>query len=80
MSGSHRSNNSSQFIPSFCCLRYILTHPDQCKNMHMLPKRHPSGRHSDVDWSKPDIARFPNFQKVQGGCAMTVLQTCFFRQ
>lgn len=46
--------------------RYILTHPDQCVNMHMLPRAHPSGRHSDVDWSKPDIEKFPNFAKVQG--------------
>lgn len=46
--------------------RYILTHPDQCQNMHMLPKRHPSGRHSDVDWSKPDLEKFPNFKKLMG--------------
>lgn len=46
--------------------RYILTHPNQCLNMHMLPKKHPSGRHSDVDWSKPDVEKFPNFKKLQG--------------
>lgn len=46
--------------------RWILTHPDQCKNMHMLPPAHPSGRHSAVDWSKPDLEQFPNFSKVGG--------------
>jgi hypothetical protein len=46
--------------------RWILTHPDQCENMHMLPKNHPSGRHSEVDWSKPDVELFPNFKKVAG--------------
>lgn len=46
--------------------RWILTHPDQCKNMHMLPPSHPSGRHSEVDWSSPDLERFPNFAKVMG--------------
>lgn len=45
--------------------RWILTHPDQCVNMHMLPKEHPSGRHSDVDWSNPDIVKYPNFQKIR---------------
>lgn len=46
--------------------RWIMTHPDQCKNMHMLPPSHPSGRHSAVDWSKPDLDSFPNFSKVVG--------------
>lgn len=46
--------------------RWILAHPDQCENMHMLPRDHPSGRHSAVDWSKPDLDQFPNFAKVVG--------------
>ena len=46
--------------------RWILTHPDQCANMHMLPNSHPSGRHSAVDWSNPDVQKFPNFAKVMG--------------
>jgi hypothetical protein len=46
--------------------RWVLTHPDQCVNMHMLPKEHPSGRHSDVDWSQPDVEKYPNFVKVRG--------------
>jgi len=31
--------------------RYILAHPDQCRNMELYPQGHPSGRHSAVDWS-----------------------------
>jgi hypothetical protein len=46
--------------------RWILTHPKECVNMHMLPRNHPSGRHSEVDWSKPDLKKFPNFAKVLG--------------
>jgi len=46
--------------------RWILTHPGQCKNMHMYPNNHPSGRHSAVNWSAPDIKQFPNFAKVIG--------------
>lgn len=33
--------------------RYILTHPDQCENLELYPLKHPSGRHSRVDWSVP---------------------------
>lgn len=46
--------------------RWILTHPDQCSTMHMLQNTHPSGRHSAVDWSKPDLEKYPNFAKVKG--------------
>mmetsp|Transcript_20564 Transcript_20564/g.20683 ORF Transcript_20564/g.20683 Transcript_20564/m.20683 type:complete len:836 (+) Transcript_20564:269-2776(+) len=45
--------------------RWVMTHPDQCGNMYLLPKRHPSGRHSEVDWSAPDLERFPDFPKVR---------------
>jgi ribosomal protein L16 Arg81 hydroxylase len=31
----------------------------------MLPRDHPSGRHSEVDWSKPDYIKFPHFSNVQ---------------
>ena len=44
--------------------RWIMTHPNQCENMYILPKNHPSGRHSDVDWSNPDLEAFPDFPKV----------------
>ena len=46
--------------------RWILAHPSQCKNMHMLPNSHPSGRHSEVDWSNADLEKFPNFARVVG--------------
>ena len=46
--------------------RWILAHPKECPNMHMLPRGHPSGRHSEIDWSKPDNEKFPNFKKIQG--------------
>lgn len=46
--------------------RWILAHPSQCMNMHMLDSTHPSGRHSAVDWSNPDIEKYPKFAKVLG--------------
>lgn len=44
--------------------RYILSAPSNCKGMHLLPKDHPSGRHSAVDWSNPDLEAFPRFSSV----------------
>ena len=46
--------------------RYILSHPDQCKFLSLLPKGHPSARHSAVDWSNPDLVQFPEFQLAKG--------------
>jgi len=31
--------------------RYILSHPNQCQNLYLYPKSHPSSRHSEIDWS-----------------------------
>jgi len=45
--------------------RYILGHPNQCTNMALLPKSHPSGRHSAVDWSDPDLETYPQFKNVK---------------
>lgn len=44
--------------------RYILSHPNQCNNMNLLPKGHPSARHSAVDWANPDLDSFPTFRKA----------------
>jgi len=44
--------------------RWIMTHPAQCEHQYILPKDHPSGRHSEVDWSKPDLEAYPDFSKV----------------
>jgi len=60
--------------------RYILSHPNQCDSMYLLPMGHPSGRHSgdacnyhpdckdsanSVDYSKPNLEKFPKFAKLQ---------------
>jgi hypothetical protein len=45
--------------------RYILAHPNQCKNMHLYPMGHPSGRHSAIDWSNPDLEAFPEFAQAK---------------
>ena len=46
--------------------RWILNHPNQCENLYLLPRKHPSGRHSEADWSKPDLNKFPKFGHVLG--------------
>lgn len=40
--------------------RYILSHPNQCPNLYLYPKEHPSGRHSKVDWNDPDLDLYPD--------------------
>jgi len=45
--------------------RYILAHPNQCSNMNLLPRGHPSARHSAVDWSNPDLETFPTFKDAE---------------
>ena len=63
---AHFDGSRNSVVGLFGLRRWILTHPDQCVNMHMLDRNHPSGRHSEVDWSKPDVDKFPNFAKIQG--------------
>jgi hypothetical protein len=46
--------------------RWILTAPDQCADMYMLPMNHPSGRHSEMDWSDLNLEKYPNFERVKG--------------
>jgi hypothetical protein len=46
--------------------RYILAHPNQCQRLSLLPKGHPSARHSAVDWSQPDLDSYPEFAKARG--------------
>jgi hypothetical protein len=46
--------------------RYILSHPSQCDFLSLLPKGHPSARHSAVDWSNPDLDQFPEFAMAKG--------------
>lgn len=44
--------------------RYILAHPNQCNYMNLLPRGHPSARHSAVDWANPDLKNFPSFSEA----------------
>ena len=45
--------------------RYILSHPDQCNQLELLPRGHPSARHSAVDWSQPDWDKFQKFKEAE---------------
>jgi hypothetical protein len=45
--------------------RYILSHPDQCRNLALLPKGHPSARHSAVNWADPDLEKYPEFAEAK---------------
>ncbi|KAL7565884.1 hypothetical protein ACA910_021474 [Epithemia clementina (nom. ined.)] len=41
--------------------RYILSHPQQCAHLALLPPGHDSARHSAVDYTNPDLVRYPEF-------------------
>ena len=41
--------------------RYVLMHPRECANVYLASKKHPSGRHSLVDWARVDAKKFPKF-------------------
>ena len=45
--------------------RYVLSHPTQCPLLSLLPKGHPSARHSAVDWSNPDLETYPEFSQAE---------------
>jgi Cupin-like domain len=64
--------------------RYVLAHPRQCPNLELYGRRHPSARHSKVDWSNPlhwHTGRFPLAQVneviLQAGDAL-YLPTAWF--
>ena len=45
--------------------RYLLSHPRECKNLALYKMGHPSARHSEVDWSNPDLDNFPQFRQAK---------------
>ena len=45
--------------------RWIMSMPSECSNMYLLPMNHPSGRHSEVDWSDPDLDKYPKFRDLK---------------
>ena len=45
--------------------RWFMAHPRECKHSYLLPLDHPSGRHTAVDWSKPDLKKYPLFRDLQ---------------
>jgi len=46
--------------------RYVLSHPQNCPNLALYPRNHPSGRHSALNWSDPDLESYPEFAKATG--------------
>jgi hypothetical protein len=48
--------------------RWIIAHPAQCKHLSLLPRDHPSARHTEVDWSSQvSISKHKaEFEKLQG--------------
>lgn len=45
--------------------RYLLSHPGNCPHMYLHSMGHPSERHSKVNWSQPDLDRYPDFRHTR---------------
>ena len=45
--------------------RYILAHPKECEHLELYPLKHPSGRHSAVDWTDFSVEEHPVFVSAQ---------------
>ena len=59
-------DGSRNYVASLGGLRrFIINHPDQCENLYLYPLDHPSGRHSEIDWSKPEYDKYPKFAKTK---------------
>ena len=46
--------------------RWILAPPAECQHAYLRPLGDPSARHSEVNWSAPDLKKFPLFAQMQG--------------
>lgn len=46
--------------------RWILAPPAECRNGYLRPPGDPSARHSEVDFSAPDLEKYPRFGEMQG--------------
>ena len=44
--------------------RYLLGHPNNCRNMSLYPMHHPLERHSRVNWNEPNLTAYPQFEHV----------------
>mmetsp|Transcript_18980 Transcript_18980/g.24436 ORF Transcript_18980/g.24436 Transcript_18980/m.24436 type:complete len:541 (-) Transcript_18980:59-1681(-) len=45
--------------------RYILAHPNNCDKLTLLPMKHPSARHSAIDYTNPDLETYPEFKEAK---------------
>jgi Cupin-like domain len=44
--------------------RYIISHPNQCDKLALLPMGHASARHSAIDYTQPDLQLYPEFEQA----------------
>jgi hypothetical protein len=62
---SHFDSSRNSIAVLYGLRRWIIQHPRECENIYLLPVSHPSGRHSEVDWSKPDLQAYPAFKNAR---------------
>ena len=62
---NHYDNSRNAIVVLGGERRYVLSHPKHCPNLALYHRGHPSARHSEVDWSNPDLEAFPDFAKAK---------------
>ena len=55
-------------------IRYLLAHPEQCRQMELYPQGHPSARHTSVHWAQFDFANAESRPFVKAKVNEVVLQ------
>ena len=63
---NHFDQSRNAIVLLYGSRRYILSHPNQCPNLVLLPKQHSSARHSAIDYTKPDLQTYPEFELAKG--------------
>ena len=65
MAAAHFDNSRNMVAEVAGVRRWLMAAPKECQHAYLYPTDHPSGRHTQVDWSNPDLTKFPLFEQLK---------------